>query len=396
MQRNRTLDGTPIRDTLLHENERAPQNMKFDSIQYVRAFAALLVVLYHESVYLQRLRGFSWLHDVLGGRPGVYGVIAFFVVSGYLMATIAPKYRPETFIAHRIIRIYPAYWFCVALAAVYFIGLWYVTRPNADYVPSITGMLLREGNPAQLLRLTLVPMVFPDYPLGIEWTLLYETTFYIIIFLVSLAGMLKFLPYLASVWLVLLIYLSIATPTSQAGWTQPTLITVPLFGLNAAFILGILGTLLIHFRLKPIWTIFGGLVIVVLEALFPTNWSTLQISLGIFCIVIGLVALEKNGRLFRSSILVKAGGWSYAMYLLHVPVLVGTFKLMGQASPILMFAAGLIMTIIVSAAIGTIDVAGYYYLKRWLDRYPKFHRPVAVIFVAIFFAAGVLGLYKSG
>lgn len=369
--------------------------MKFDSIQYVRAVAAVLVVIYHESVYLQRLRGFSYLHDAIGGRPGVYGVIAFFVVSGFLMAGIAPKYRPGTFLTHRIIRIYPAYWFCVGLAAFYFIGLWYVTRPNADYIPSITGMLFRSGNPVELLRLTLVPMVFPDYPLGIEWTLLYETTFYVIIFIVSLVGMIKFLPYLALIWLGIIVFLSIAFPASQAGWTQPTLLTVSLFSLNAAFIMGLFGPSLLQYRLQPLSTIFAGVVIVALEALFPTNWSTIQISVGIFCIVIGLVALEKNDRLFRSQLLVKAGGWSYAMYLIHVPVLLGTFKLMGQASPLFMFVTGMLLTLIASALIGTIDVAGYYYLKRWVDQYPKLHKWIAATFIAIFFTSGIVGLNKG-
>lgn len=369
--------------------------MKFDSIQYVRALAALLVVFYHEAVYLRRLRGASNLHDLVGGRPGVYGVIAFFIVSGYLMADIAPKYRPATFITHRIIRIYPAYWFCVALTAYYFIGLWHATRPNADFIPSITGMLLTSGNPIELLRLTLVPMVFPDYPLGIEWTLLYETTFYVIIFTVSLVGALKFLPYLALAWLALVVFLSIGYPESQAGWTQPTLLTVPLFSLNAAFIMGIFGPSLIQRIYKPLWTILGGLAIVALEAFFPTNWSTIQISGGIFCMVIGLVAVEKNGRLPSNPALVRLGGWSYAMYLVHVPVLIGTFKLLGQASAFLMFAMGLLLTLIVSALIGTIDVAGYYFLKRWVDKYPKLHTRIAAAFIVMFFTFGVVGLYKT-
>ena len=86
------------------------------SIQYVRGFAALLVVLYHQAIYIERMRGEVWLHDIVQGQPGLYGVIAFFVLSGFLMAEIAPRHSATTFLVHRIIRIYPAYWGGVVLA----------------------------------------------------------------------------------------------------------------------------------------------------------------------------------------------------------------------------------------------------------------------------------------
>ena len=97
---------TPDADAPVLAPDKAP---RIYSIQYVRAFAALLVVLYHQAVYLERMRGEVWLHDIVQGLPGLYGVIAFFVLSGFLMAEIAPRYSAATFLVHRIIRIYPAY-----------------------------------------------------------------------------------------------------------------------------------------------------------------------------------------------------------------------------------------------------------------------------------------------
>ena len=200
---------------------RPREATKVDAIQYTRAVAALLVVFYHQTIYLARMAGNSGLHDLFGGRPGLYGVLAFFVLSGYLMADIAPKYVPATFIVHRVIRIYPTYWLCV-LASVFFFGwLWLVTRPNADFVPNIQHMLLGHGVSRDLLRLTLAPIVFDGYPLGIEWTLLYETTFYVIIFAVSMTGQLRFLPHLAIVWLLLIVWTMWFQPAGEAGYTTP-------------------------------------------------------------------------------------------------------------------------------------------------------------------------------
>ena len=68
-----------------------------------------MVVVYHYAFYLKLMRKEVWLHAVVQGRPGLYGVLAFFVLSGFLMAEIAPKYSAATFLVHRVIRIYPAY-----------------------------------------------------------------------------------------------------------------------------------------------------------------------------------------------------------------------------------------------------------------------------------------------
>ena len=55
----------------------------------------------------------------------------------------------------------------------------------------------------------------------------------------------------------------------------------------------------------------------------------------------------------------------------------------------------MLLTLIASALIGTIDVAGYYYLKRWVDQYPKLHKWIAATFIAIFFTSGIVGLNKG-
>ncbi len=121
----------------------------------------------------------------------------------------------------------------------------------------------------------------------------------------------------------------------------------------------------------------------------------IQICIGIFCIVIGLIALERKNKLPRSPFLVKVGGWSYAMYLTHVPIILGTFKVMGQADPLLMFAISMVLTLIVSSLVGTLDVACYYRLKRWVDQYPTLHKWAAATFLAVFVTSGVVGLYKA-
>ena len=71
-------------------------------LQYLRAIAAFSVVLCHASYYLKEVRGGAWLWDTFG-RAGLFGVMLFFAISGFLMAQLAPEAAAPRFMAHRLI-----------------------------------------------------------------------------------------------------------------------------------------------------------------------------------------------------------------------------------------------------------------------------------------------------
>jgi exopolysaccharide production protein ExoZ len=73
--------------------------VKLRSVQALRAVAATLVVARH--------CGHWWL--------GSFGVDLFFVISGFIIATIAPGKRPIPFLVDRVWRIYPTYWLYLPL-----------------------------------------------------------------------------------------------------------------------------------------------------------------------------------------------------------------------------------------------------------------------------------------
>src|SRR3546814_17001958 len=70
-------------------------------IQYLRAFAALAVVIFHAAERTGH-------HFAIGAA----GVDVFFVVSGFIMMAISDRRptRPLTFLRDRILRIAPSYW----------------------------------------------------------------------------------------------------------------------------------------------------------------------------------------------------------------------------------------------------------------------------------------------
>ena len=85
------------------------------NIQVLRAFAAIVVVMYH-AVGLVEDYGFSYSsYKFLTfnvGYWGSFGVDIFFIISGYIMFMIQDKKNksPFEFAIDRIKRIVPLYW----------------------------------------------------------------------------------------------------------------------------------------------------------------------------------------------------------------------------------------------------------------------------------------------
>lgn len=134
------------------------------SIQYLRAAAALAVVVHHAGLRVD-----------LPAAVGAAGVDVFFVISGFIMWTAGQSasgrsVSPLGFLRRRLVRIAPLYWAAtLALAAAALLGLF----PN-----------LRVTDWHLALSLLFVPHARPDgqpYPLLVPgWTLNYEMFFYLV------------------------------------------------------------------------------------------------------------------------------------------------------------------------------------------------------------------------
>src|SRR6218665_2165317 len=86
---------------------------KFLTIQYLRGFAAMLVLASHALLY--PLMG----EHIAFGRLGWLGVILFFVISGFIMVAVTGegRFSPLDFLRRRFIRIVPMYWGATLIAA---------------------------------------------------------------------------------------------------------------------------------------------------------------------------------------------------------------------------------------------------------------------------------------
>jgi len=154
----------------------APAAPSYAFIDALRGIAALIVVLFHQQIHVflgfpeKRIPpgSFTWWVFLGFFDLGKYAVVVFFMVSGFLIpATLRrPGATIGRFARHRFFRLYPAYWFAIALHA---------------------GTLAAIGSPSGLdwswiaVNLTMFQKFLgrQDF-IGVFWTLQIEMTFYVL------------------------------------------------------------------------------------------------------------------------------------------------------------------------------------------------------------------------
>ena len=153
-----------MRDDALPPSVQADERLRH--IDALRAVAALLVLWRHVAdayVGLGAGVGGRWLMSIADSIDvGRIGVVAFFLISGYVIPfSIHPERSAPigTFLIKRFFRIFPAYWLSIPLGA--FATCWLWGRPFG----------VREF----LVNLTLLQDFFGVTPAeGLYWTLLVE------------------------------------------------------------------------------------------------------------------------------------------------------------------------------------------------------------------------------
>jgi peptidoglycan/LPS O-acetylase OafA/YrhL len=279
------------------------------SVQYLRAIMAIMVVLFHFEVQLERF-GYSgsWL-DIFDIRVDI-----FFVLSGFLvwLATFDTKVSLRSFIYRRIIRIIPLYW----IVTTFFVIIMLIF-PSAVK----TGQFNLYHVLASYFFIPWVhPIMNEIRPVVVAgWTLNYLAFFCIIFSL--------FLSYSAVTRAIGVIFVLVTISVSglvlnfQVGifdFYSSGIVLEFLFGVA----LGILYCAGFHIPQKYLWML---LVAACAVMFFRPAYVSLPrwISYGIpamFCVGFA-VYYERGHRVKRWATLILLGDISYALYLSHGAVL---------------------------------------------------------------------------
>ena len=147
------------------------------SIQWLRGFAVVMVLIYHVEDLARTIPDFANFHS-FWVNFGYSAPDLFFVISGFIMCyvTFGLKFEPVKWLVSRIVRIYPLYIFFTAIAC----AVWMIA-------PTMT---MGSGEQTWFTVLKSF-LIFPQAGLPlifVGWTVEHEIVFYALVFLVASLG----------------------------------------------------------------------------------------------------------------------------------------------------------------------------------------------------------------
>lgn len=294
----------------------------YRSIQASRAAAAILVVLFHLGGIIALPKYFATpVFDTLFAA-GDAGVEFFFVLSGFIIFTahstdVGKPARLGNFLRKRFARIFPIYW--IVFIAVYLAAI--VAPTLRDSMPRDSWVLLKSlalvpQNPLEVGG-TGAPVLF------VAWTLQYEMFFYTFFALLILS---RWAAVVGAIC-VSALYLGCLISASCGAFPLSFLSSdyLPLFAIGV-----VVAVLAKHRQVKqPLFYLLAGVAFFVLVSAdkvlhidMLTHWKTLLFGLASSVIVFGLVSMENAGRVLGGNwIAQRLGEASFALYLIHVPII---------------------------------------------------------------------------
>ncbi|MET3855882.1 acyltransferase [Rhizobium sp. OAE497] len=312
-------------------------------IQYLRAFAALAVVVFHAA---ERTGG----HFAIGAA----GVDVFFVISGFIMWVISDRrpVTPQRFLLDRLKRIAPSYWLVTGIM---------VAGAIAGLFPNLQ---LSAGH--LLGSLFFIPVRSPStgeiWPVLVQgWTLNFEMFFYVLF-----AGAL-FLP---RAWRLLFLTVVFGLFFAAGLIWDPQ--SAALATYTRPIILEFLGGVFIAelwLRRKVAGTSLGlacvGAALCGFAAIYLMGAEFDEFICGplAMALVFGMVSLETGGSIGRVPVLTYLGDASYSIYLWHTL----TISVAVKAAEILGLDGGL--TLLGAIVGGTVTgVAAYELIEKPLRK----------------------------
>jgi exopolysaccharide production protein ExoZ len=276
------------------------------SVQYARAVAALLVVVAH-------LSGFSAFQQVSTSHFGGFGVDIFFVISGFIMWETSKNQRPADFMARRLARIAPPYWFYTALLVL-------LALIAPEVAPNI-----EVSWKALLGSYFFVP--YTDHrgimnPILLQgWTLNFEMYFYIIFALGLFVADRRMRFVLVALFFLLSSVAGLVADKSFAILSQIT------SSVLLEFVLGMMVSAAWQ-RWKIGFAASAAMIAISVTGLIfsELQQTTSEIRFIVFGIpsallLFGLLGTEKYLARYPNKILLAAGASSYSLYLSHPFVL---------------------------------------------------------------------------
>ena len=284
-------------------------------LQILRGVSVLLVFLYH-----LKIPGF---------QNGFLGVDIFFVLSGFLMATLADKVNPSEFYARRLKRLLPAYFFVAIVTSVAVIASTSPVESN-QHLDRVFYASVGLSNFAFWAENSYFDSS-AFKPLLNFWSLAVELQFYLLApFLLPFLHKRKLLLFLVIASSLLLSMLLVTVSPKTSFFMLPTRLWEFLLGGCVAW-----------FTVKKSVTKIENIILCtaisllfVVVFIYPIPQDSLTIFTGHPSLAALLVTLSTTAIIwigldkiistdaFGSRVFIKLGDYSYSIYLVHFPIIV--------------------------------------------------------------------------
>lgn len=339
---------------------------KLDYIEIGRGIAALLVVLRHATMNAPAFYGHTPFANFF--YFGHAGVDFFFVLSGFIIYYIhsddqGTLYNIKRYALKRLIRIYPVFFIIsIILLSAYLL------------VPQLANRSISMGLAYLLNSFLLLPSPDPRI-LGVSWTLVHEIFFYLIFILFILNK--KIGAFTFSIWALLMIGYNLFYDDKMFPYD------FYLSKYNLEFILGIMAAFLIksnkigNLERYIKYVISVGLIIFIINGInedyklieLNSFFVTMIYGVASFMLVIGLTMLSSpkyKNRFFK--ILLLLGSASYAIYLVHNPLLSVLHRIVNKVDIVAFIEPNIIFVSLVIVCL-IVGVLLHLYIEKPILKY---------------------------
>lgn len=327
---------------------------KIYSLQAMRGAAALAVVLLHAMESSLIFAGSVDQSIVNYFNYGLLGVDFFFVLSGFIIFSshvndLDDISSLKKYVVKRLVRIYPPY-LPVSIAYILII----------IFVPSIS----ENGNDYGLVSSLLLIPTSKEPALGPAWTLVYEMMFYFI-FIIWFIDRPKFKYFMLSWFVAILVfnaYVEIDYDNKSHEFINDSISIIKHFlsKLNIEFMVGILCAYFCGYKYLnyKYLSIFIGLCLIVYFGITISSdhasikHNSVFFGIAFAFLIYGIVALEINNLIKVSKGMVLLGDASYAIYLIHYPVVSIVSRVVGRFFNVHSVAINISICVVFSVLIG--------------------------------------------
>jgi len=267
-------------------------------IEALRGFIMFMIMIYHYTFRFESLYGIQTIHFFSLDKWGEIGVGCFFIISGYfIVPENLSKYHMKDYLRKKIVRIYPAYLLCMTITFLS-VSIFGLAGRETDFTEYILNAIMLNG------------FIGVDYVDGAHWYLTYLLLFYIIISIFLKICFCK--RQIITIWTIINVMLKIL-----ANFVPQLFALFKLSGgdyMSFAAIGILLSKLMEDGKKEDGWDIVF-LFFMMMRILGDYGIIT---TCGIFLFLLFYILAVKNKlQILNRQVLIRLGGISYIVYLLH-------------------------------------------------------------------------------